>query len=97
MLGVTDNLMLRIVEKYRYKTSITEKRLVLKHKINLMEAEEGDQQEPPRKRGRRLKHVYLINKTKYWTVVTDEELKKTLDVNHLDEKGHEILQHRIRK
>ncbi len=40
--------------------------------------------------------MYLLNKNKYWTEASPEELEKELDMDQPDEDTHRILQHKLR-
>ena len=48
-------------------------------------------------RPKRLKMVYLTNKSKFWSEADVNDLEKPLDMSNIDNKTHVILQHRIRE
>jgi len=87
-----DTLPLRVIEKYRYRTSASSEGSAIKRKINQTDGEAESPKQP-----KRFKHVYLLNKAKYWAEVSAADLRAPVDVANLDDKSHSILQHRIRK
>jgi hypothetical protein len=57
----------------------------------------GDATQPvPRKKHKKLPNVYLVNKIKYHCEVSDVELLQEITDDNLDERAHQILQHKIR-
>ena len=81
--------MLRIMDKYRYLVAKAQKTHI-KNKIRVTGEAEKLMSGTP---GKRLKHAYMVNKAKFWSVPCDGDV---LDVSQLDEKGNTVLQHRIR-
>jgi hypothetical protein len=63
-----------------------------------MAAEGNTENTPPvpKKKPKKLPSVYLVNKVKFHSVVSDEDLLLDISAANLDEKAHQILQHKIR-
>jgi hypothetical protein len=59
-------------------------------------AAEGEDSLPAPKKPKKLPHVYLVNRLKFYSVVSEEDLNLELSATSLDEKAHRILQHKIR-
>ena len=93
-----DTLPLTIIEGYRYRKGEKKKKRSIEDRIA---EQENEIEEPVRRRSnKRLKGVYLVNITKFWSEVREEDLAQELDLENLDNpdgKTHMILQHRIRK
>ena len=79
-----------------YRNRVTSKK---KPTIEAMIREEEDREkvETQRKRHKRVKNVYLVNRNKFWVEVNATDLQKEVDIENMDESSHKILQHRIRK
>jgi hypothetical protein len=96
-IGTTDDLIPRLIDGYRYRSSQPRKAEV-RRQIKRMSAEEGTERSAPipKKKPKKLPHVYLVNKAKFHSVVSDEDLQLEISANSLDDKAHQILQHKIR-
>ena len=84
---------MKIVDDYRYRVG-EKKKKVLEARIR---DEEDQENVVPRKRSKRQKNVYLVNRNKFWAVVNEATLGEEITDDSMDEKKHQILQHRIRK
>ena len=88
-----DALPLHILDGYRYRANGQKKSTILQE-IKKKTAEESEETNQPKTK--RLKRVYLVNRTKYWIEANSEELLKDLDMDSPTEDTHRILQHKIR-
>jgi hypothetical protein len=94
--GTSDELVVRLIDGYRYRNSQEHKAEVRKN-IKRVTAEGGVENKPPgTKKPKRLPDVYLVNKMKFHSVVSSEDLLLEISADNLDEKAHQILQHKIR-
>ena len=84
---------MKIVDDYRYRVG-EKKKKVLEDRIR---DEEDQENEVPRKRSKRQKNVYLVNRNKFWVAVDEDSLGEEITLDSMDKKKHQILQHRIRK
>jgi hypothetical protein len=89
-----DDLAYAIMDGYRYRHGLETKENV-KRKLNLGNGEDGGEQQP-KKKPRRLKEVYLVNKEKYHSIVTERELLQEIREDDLNESTHKIIQQKIR-
>jgi hypothetical protein len=94
--GTNDELVSRLIDGYRYRNSQDQKTEIRK-KIKKMTAEGGvETDKPVKKKPKRLPEVYLVNRVKYHSVVSDEDLLIDISPDNIDEKGHQIIQQKIR-
>jgi hypothetical protein len=50
---------------------------------------------PVLKKPEKLPHVYLVNKVKFHSVVSDVNLNLEIPADNMEEKMHQIIQHKI--
>ncbi len=95
--GTTDELVSRLIDGYRYRSSQPLK-AELRRQIKRMAAEgQGETTSPvPKKKPKKLPHVYLVNKVKFHSVVSDDDLNLDISADNMDDKAHQIIQHKIR-
>ncbi len=89
-----DPLPRRVSDKVRYVRAEIEKKRI---RSGIHAAGGSGDIEPPSKKVKRVKEVYLVNKTKYHSTATQEELAGDLEEELTNtEDGHRILQAKIR-
>jgi hypothetical protein len=97
MSGTKDDLALAVMDGYRYRHGQEIKSAV---RDNIKKKREGEDYVEDtavtKKRQKRMKEVYLVNKVKYHCEVSKEELQHDLRVDDLDETAHRIIQFKIR-
>ena len=94
---VEDRLPEHIQDALRYADSLEKKKRVLEGGASHKQEGEGNHDLPGAKKAKRLKEVYVVNKIKYHSTATADELSSEVDPNELDtEDGHRIIQAIIR-
>ncbi len=95
--GTKDDLAYAVMDAYRYRHAQGTKAAVQeKIKRKTEGGEDGTEEGKTTKKPKRLKEVYLVNKVKYHSEVTAEDLKRELRSDDLDEAAHRIIQYKIR-
>jgi hypothetical protein len=91
--GMRDGLALSLLDGYRYRCSLIHR----EQPPAMTPAAAAAQELRSAAKARKLKEVYLVNKRKYHSLATEEELHRKLDKEEEDmEDIHRILQSRIR-
>lgn len=92
-----DPLALSVMDGYRYRDSLSTKSKIQDKIRKLSAGEPGSSGETPKaKRPKKLPEVYLVNKQKFHSVATEEELQREITEETMDEKAHQIIQFKIR-
>jgi hypothetical protein len=92
---VVDSLPVKIQDGLRYAESLI-KKTSIEEGIRRAKSE-GEHQDSPADKKKKLKEVYLVNRKKFHSVATQAELSSELDLGLLGtEDGHRIIQARIR-
>ncbi len=61
-----------------------------------VEAVDSSSENDIKERKKRLKNMYLVNRVKFFSRATPEELKRDLSLDRMDEDTHRIVQHKVR-
>lgn len=95
--GTRDPLISRLIDGYRHR-NFEPTTVKISAQIRRMASDGGGDTAQPimKKKNKKLPNVYLVNKNKFHCVVSDEELRQEITDDNLDERAHQILQHKIR-
>jgi hypothetical protein len=94
--GLQDALAATILDAYRYRVSQKKKLAIGAEIKRRVELADGEGEKDFKERQKRIKNMYLVNKLKFFSIATAEELRKDLSTERMDEDTHRILQHRVR-
>jgi hypothetical protein len=92
-----DALPIIILDGYRYRNSRKLKSAIDAEIKRKLEAADREGENEIKEKQKRLKNMYLVNKVKFFSSATPEEIRRDLSADGTDEGDtRRILQHRVR-